>query len=713
MSETPSAARTTGKVERWRGFRLAGKVVQPELNRIVDGDRTVQVEPKIMQVLLRLAERSGEVVTKEELIARVWEGVFVTDDVLSRAIGELRRILGDERNEPQVIETIRKRGYRLIAPVVYEMGREPVTAPARAARPRAKRRALIIVAAIAATGLCALLALRITRSPDSARPSPRFAPLTTLLGNEYAPAVSPDGTRIVFAWDGGSDGPASLYMKLIGSETLVRLTESAASDRAPAWSPDGRQIAFVRRDGAACDVMTIEALGGRPRRVVPCPNPERSRISWSPDGRWLAFTERPSPAAPESVIRRLDLETLEKRDVTRSVPGTMDTNPAFSPDGKTVAFLRELSDSVADLYSVPLAGGEPVRLTFDNADVMGLTWIEAGNSLAFSSNRAGMHSVWKVPARGGEPTLLAGGGRKIKHPSASRAGEALVYEAWDYSMNLWRIPVGGVAAAEGPVAAASDEWTFEPRYSPDGQRIAFGSTRSGSYEIWVCSAEGKDPIRLTSFGGPYVGVPRWSPDGRRLAFVARPKGPAEIMIVEVEGGAPRRLTSEATDEVAPSWSADGTSIVFGSRRDGSWQIHRARVDTGETRRLTDHGGYAALASPDGEWLYFSRIDHGGLWRMPTAGGAPSLVTTDVRPEDWASWGVVAAGVYWLSVPPGDADPTVMLLRPGASSAVALASIHDLAWPGIDLSSDGSTILFSRLDRHESNLVMMSLGAAES
>jgi hypothetical protein len=99
--------------------------------------------------------------------------------------------------------------------------------------------------------------------------------------------------------------------------------------------------------------------------------------------------------------------------------------------------------------------------------------------------------------------------------------------------------------------------------------------------------------------------------------------------------------------------------------------------------------------------------------MPVAGGTASLITSDVRPEDWASWGVVAAGVYWLSVPPGDADPTVMLLRPGARSAVALASIHDLAWPGIDLSSDGSTILYSRLDRHESNLVMMSLRAAES
>jgi DNA-binding winged helix-turn-helix (wHTH) protein len=93
-----------------KDFQIGDRIVQPQLNRIRDGTRTVQLEPKIMRVLLRLAERPGEVVTKERLFQDVWEGNFVTEDVLTRAIGELRRVFDDDAASPSVIETIRKTG---------------------------------------------------------------------------------------------------------------------------------------------------------------------------------------------------------------------------------------------------------------------------------------------------------------------------------------------------------------------------------------------------------------------------------------------------------------------------------------------------------------------------------------------------------------------------------------------------------------------------
>src|SRR5215470_2859177 len=105
-------------------FKICDRLVDPSLNRVTYGDRTVQVEPKIMHVLVTLAERPGEVVTREELMSRVWSGVFVTDDVLHRAVRELRRLFDDDSEQPKVIETIRKRGYRLIATVEGGDGRD-------------------------------------------------------------------------------------------------------------------------------------------------------------------------------------------------------------------------------------------------------------------------------------------------------------------------------------------------------------------------------------------------------------------------------------------------------------------------------------------------------------------------------------------------------------------------------------------------------------
>src|SRR5262245_16802812 len=105
-------------------FKIGDRLVDPSLNRVTHGDRTVQVAPKIMHVLVTLAQRPGEGVTREELMTRVWSGVFVTDDVLHRAVRELRRLFDDDSEQPRVIETIRKRGYRLIARVDRQEGRD-------------------------------------------------------------------------------------------------------------------------------------------------------------------------------------------------------------------------------------------------------------------------------------------------------------------------------------------------------------------------------------------------------------------------------------------------------------------------------------------------------------------------------------------------------------------------------------------------------------
>jgi Tol biopolymer transport system component len=285
----------------------------------------------------------------------------------------------------------------------------------------------------------------------------------------------------------------------------------------------------------------------------------------------------------------------------------------------------------------------------------------------------------------------------------------VAYEAWEYEMNVWRVdlPASGPLAGSA-FAAATDEWSFEPRLSPDGTRLAFVSTRSGSYEVWVAKADGEGLVRLTSFGGPYVGQPRWSPDGTRLAFVGRPAGHAQVFVVDATGGAPTAVTRGSHDALAPSWSHDGNSIYFTSRASGSWQVHARGLDGTGERQVTRDGGYAAIESADGRWLYFSRIDRPGLWRRPPGGGgAEESVTAELRPEHWACWGLTGSGAYWLVPSAGD-SLEVRLLRPGASGPETIARLAELAWPGLELSGDGRTLFYSRVGRHASNLVLMAL-----
>ena len=162
-------------------FRLRERIVDPSLNRVFARGQTVQVEPKIMQVLVALAERPGEVVTREELMARVWAGVFVTDDVLNRAVRELRRLFDDGTNEPGVIETIRKRGYRLTTPVeqVVEQIENGVrsrlgnhtAASDRGGRPTHARRFKPAAATLAAMMVVAVAALVLVVRYGAGRPA--------------------------------------------------------------------------------------------------------------------------------------------------------------------------------------------------------------------------------------------------------------------------------------------------------------------------------------------------------------------------------------------------------------------------------------------------------------------------------------------------------------------------------------------------------------
>lgn len=143
-------------------FQLGKWLISPQLNSVESDDRTIRIEPKFMQVLVCLANRPGDVLSKEELMSSVWKNTFVTDEVLTRAVSELRRTLGDNAKQPHIIETVAKNGYRVIAPV------RPVISDRT--RRTSKRKTTTIAALLLATGaILALIAyIRFSRNQSAA-----------------------------------------------------------------------------------------------------------------------------------------------------------------------------------------------------------------------------------------------------------------------------------------------------------------------------------------------------------------------------------------------------------------------------------------------------------------------------------------------------------------------------------------------------------------
>jgi len=671
----------------------------------------VKLQEQPFQVLAALLERPGEVVTREELRSRLWPtDTFVDfDHSLNAAIKRLRDALGESAERPIFVETLARRGYRFIGNVEI-----PTATPSSRSRPWQRlfttRKGVLGGLTGCALALSFLYYGHSVRSKAShPAVSPVVTPVVTNVGPKYTPSLSPDSQHLAFAWNGGAGNHYSIYVKLIGSEESLRLTKQASIDFNPVWSPDGRYIAFWRILKGETGIYIIPALGGAERRVRKALWEEQGfyealgsagRLSWSPDGKLLAFADRASRNEPASSIFLLALDSQEVRRLTSPL-GRGDFDPAFSPDGQTLAFARRGTG----IYTVPVLGGEEHRLISGGYN-WGLAWTPDGRHIVFPDASWPVNAgwLWKISVRGGEPERQQFGQEGIE---PSIRGNRLVYVRQIANINIWRRKFNSLLSASPPERfISSTRMESGPQFSPDGRKIAFESTRSGYYEVWLCRSDGSGLIQLTHFNS-VTGTPRWSPDGQQIAFDSAAPGNTDIFVIDSQGGAPRNLTSEPSSEVVPSWSRDGRWIYFASKRTGSGQVWKMPPTGGPAVQVTHQGGFAAFESPDGRFLYYAKgLGVPGLWRIPTNGGEEIEVISSLEAGYWGYWAVVENGIYYLD----------MTTKPGINffdiATHRTTRVFDLesrpAWgaPGLAISSDKKTILYTQLDALNSDIILV-------
>lgn len=737
-------------------FSLAEWTVEPELNSISKDGMAIHLEPKVMKVLVQLAAAPGQVLSKEHLIQSVWPDTFVSDDVLTRCISVLRREMHDDPHAPRYIQTIPKAGYRLVAEVRHFESLEHLSAgtagesdaaldlaaadqsesPSSTATGQAiagetaernqpsfwKRRWMLL-----GVGVCAVLiaALGIAVWQERLRSIPavfNIIPLTSYIGQQDQGTFSPDGTRVAFVWSNPEDksGSRNLFIKQIGSETLLRLTNGDESDYSPAWSPDGSKIAYLSSSEKGLAVYVISSLGGQPQKLY-TPHAivhwEQRPLSWSPDSKSLVF-----PDGAPSGISILSLETLQAHAVT--VPPHVwdgDVNPAFSPDGREIAFVRAIEGAVRDIYIVAAAGGAPRQVTNDRRIVDTLTWARDSSAILFSSDRGGKFALWKISRRGGTPQRLPVGTEDATQPAVSLSNHLLLYTAGSATWSILGIHLHPTSEAgarhessahepgKADPVVSSTEQDSAPSFAPDGSRFAFQSWRSGSQELWIASRDGLSLRQLTHYGSGLTGSPSFSPDGQQVAFDARPEGHSHIFVVSANGGTPRELTTGNSNDILPRWSADGQSLYFASNRGGEWQTWKIALANGRPQQITTAHGYLAMESPDGRWIYFTKNDEPGIWRIPATSAGPKTETRVLpQPADgyWGYWAVTARGIYFLNATQPVWNIQLWDPRTHRISTIVALDRHSPPFSGISVAKDGDELLITDKDNASSHITLV-------
>jgi len=578
----------------------------------------IALTPRVFDTLWVLLCHHGRIVTKEELIARVWSGTNVSEDSLTQNISVLRRALGDDPGQPRYIATIAKHGYRFISEV------------------------LEIPAAGGVTRLPAVTSTPPETSVTTigARPKPRLpvwivagaAGLLLLagfaLGSVLVRSGTPQGIRVQFALQ----PPSGTSLSSPG-----------------VLSPDGRYLAFVARDLNFGDrlLWVRQTDSGETR---PLPGTDGAwRAFWSPDSRSLGFFA-------DRAIKRVG---LAPDDPARTVASTISSRPpggAWTSDGQII-----YAES-GSIYAVPASGGSPTLLKgFDAASgQVSLTWpqiLPDGRHLLYSLNsadpdRAGTYLGTLSSSSVDDERLLPETGEQR---AAFVPGDYLAFVRNDVLMaqpielTSGRLrdapfPVVGTPVRRGAVSAStagllafgggsSDEvvaWfdrtgnrlstVTAPEgvrnfaISPDGRQVLADSSADGTAGSWMLDLERGVPMRVAT---DLARQPHWSPDGQRIAFTMQRGTERGIYIRSShDAGDDQLLLSTPERKFVNDWTRDGRYIVFVSWNDRTKQDLWIVPTTGSPEPVpyarSMGSDVQAQVSPDGRWMAYASDDTGTL-----------------------------------------------------------------------------------------------------
>jgi Tol biopolymer transport system component/tRNA A-37 threonylcarbamoyl transferase component Bud32 len=553
--------------------------------------------------------------------------------------------------------------------------------------------------------------------------------LVSLPGFLAHPDLSPGGNQVVFAWDGGTGGLTQIYLKVVGAGEPLRLTDGAEYASAPVWSPDGSSIAYLSSPSSnerlgpsgrtdvspTTRLLVIPALGGTAREIASYSAHPRP-FSWSVDGRYIFVSM-------DDAVYAIAVASKERRKILDASPNHVYRAAALSPDGHTLALIDSEghyeSRLEGKIYLVNVgadgsAQGAPRLLRVNHEAVNSLAWTADSKSLVFGGAMSmDPSNLWRVPINGDPETKLGTVGDGVLAPTivgpSGRHGGRMVYMQVIADTDIWKIPMENGTAGPAVPLIASTKHEWDPRFSPDGKRIAYSSDQGGMSDVWVSNADGYEVTQVTTLNGNGTGGARWSPDGKQIAFISKVNGEWEIFMVDAQGGAPVRLTNNPAHDTAPMWSPDGKWIYFTSNRSGQFELWRVLPKENETPiQVTHHGGYSVTFSADGKGMFYSKRNPAeGIWKQALADGEPSGAESQILPVHLSNWGnfdVNRDGIVYVPVEKGAAH--IYFYRFADKSTTQVATITGMPDFGISISPVDGSIIFSQVTKPRRELVLV-------
>ena len=670
---------------------------------LFDGENAVvDATPKALAILCVLVESAGRVVSKDELIKRVWADNFVEEANLSHHIFRLRRALGESEDE-KYIQTVSKRGYRFVGAIrsndrggdlSAETAAQLASYQQGSSRPKSYLIALSAFLSLIVISFAIYFAWNGRRPTDGNRqteiPTPRSeSPMTlarvTNVGGVGAASISPDGKFLAYVEHSGY-GQGLIHVRQTDTNSEIQLLEPG--ERAfgsTAFSADSKSIFFViidKRDPEGA-LYRISVLGGRPERVL-------ADIDYfftlSSDGKYAAFYRADKELKQSSiVIASLDGSGQERSILTfNTEKESPDSVPAFSPDGKRLVFAYADQPDAVDkaparisLFAVEISSGEIQKLSDEKWMGVGMmNWMPDGSGVIFVTYRErALNQIYFLSYPKGDVTAITNDltGYSNFGMGITSDGTTLVVDTLEFSSQLWSIGANGKARDAVQLTTNGLDGARGLTSLPGGE-IVYTSGTVTDEDLW----------KLSDINGRREGNP---------------------------------LVSDQYIQREPAASPDGTFVVFGSDRAGKKHIFRVDIDGANLKQLTFGGGNdsAADVSPDGKWIiYTSSVnDKNRLWKIPSSGG-PAVEFTN---EESVSPAFSPDGRHISYISPPDSQATlgrlvVVSAEDGSIEHSFEIMNFEFYYVAPRWTPDGKSLIFRRTDTIVGNLWKQGLAGGK-
>ena len=610
-------------------YKINDWVIRPDVNQLVKGKQEHVIGSRTMQVLLVLAKRNGEIVTRTTLLTSVWRNVFVDEGSLTKCISQLRSIFKDE-GDPE-IETLKSIGYRFKATIE--------SSPDQIYFPTSRKGFLTATVSALLVILLGLTSLPLYFSGIEE------SYLTTSETVERAPRFSPDGQHIIYAQTKVGMNNLEIHSKDLKTGLVHEITNNTHLDTDPIWSPRTAQVAYTRYDSKA--QVIIMGYESRDEQVIASTShfTNLTAMDWHPSKDIIAYGTYQGFSCP-SAIHLHNIKTQKESKILHpALAQANHINPRFSPDGNKLSVIigevpvdpyRSTIPYFGDVYVYDMSNLSWSQITNNNTAKGGADWSFDGKELFVIELKDIFNfEVVKYEPEKGNRVVVYNSKKLIRNIDYHPEKEAFLFEEWSEPYKIWKF-----GKTYAPLIN-SGEKSYMPDISPDGNLVVYISNISGSSELWLHDLRTGDHSQLTFEANKLLSWPKWSPDGKRIVFEYSNTSKKDIWLYELESKSSKPLL-EKEETSSPSWSKDGHSIYYTLHLKAGSQIKKLDLSSLKSSTIIENGEISIAYNGD---IYFTKPNLDGIWKIEQ--GNVELVTDELKAGDHHGWTISNDKIFMI------------------------------------------------------------------